>query len=179
MTQINTLKALFSLFSLVSWNTVNLGRLIGLNKCHEVRLVGVGENWCRMLVKCVLAVTGSEAKEACGTEQLCDGLEAGIEGGIHVVLIMLQQHSQEENWWFLLIDAHNTFNEEIYTSMMCAVCHKWSSGARFVFNWYRNWSKLVIRGSNRTYQFLYSKEGWPRYIHCWCWRMDWDPPFEG
>ena len=31
-----------------------------------------------MLAKCVLAVTGEEAKEACGTEQLCGGLEAGI-----------------------------------------------------------------------------------------------------
>ena len=34
--------------------------------------------------KCVLVVTGAEAKEACGTEYLCGGLEAGIEGGIHL-----------------------------------------------------------------------------------------------
>ena len=33
------------------------------------------------MVKCVLVLTGAEAKEACGTEQLCGGLEAGIEGG--------------------------------------------------------------------------------------------------
>ena len=34
-----------------------------------------------MLAKCVLVVIGAEAKEACETEQLFYGLEAGIEGG--------------------------------------------------------------------------------------------------
>ena len=32
-------------------------------------------------MECVLVVTGVEAKEAFGTEQLCGGLKAGIEGG--------------------------------------------------------------------------------------------------
>ena len=39
------------------------GRLIGLDKCHWVRPVGVGETWRRMLDKCVFVVTGEEAKE--------------------------------------------------------------------------------------------------------------------
>ena len=43
--------------------------------------------------KCVLLVTGSEAKEACKTEQLCSGLEAGIEWGIHVMRLLCQQHA--------------------------------------------------------------------------------------
>ena len=42
-----------------------------------------------MLEKCVLAVAGAEAKEACGTDQLYSGLEAGIEGGIHAVRLLL------------------------------------------------------------------------------------------
>ena len=62
-----------------------LGRLIGLDKCPGVMPLGVGEIWRQMLAKCVLVVTGAEAKEAYGTEQLCGGLEAGIEGCVHVV----------------------------------------------------------------------------------------------
>ena len=50
-----------------------------------------------MLAKCVLVVTGAEAKEACRTEQLCGGQEAGIEGGIHMVWLLWQQHDQEED----------------------------------------------------------------------------------
>ena len=34
-----------------------------------------------MLDKCILAVTAAEAKEACGTEQLCSVLKAWIERG--------------------------------------------------------------------------------------------------
>ena len=41
-----------------------------------------------MLEIFVLAVMGAEAKEACGTEQLCGGLEAGNKGVIHTVLLL-------------------------------------------------------------------------------------------
>ena len=40
------------------------------------------------------------------------GLEAGIEGGIHVVWLLWQQHSQEDYWGFLIVDSFNAFNEE-------------------------------------------------------------------
>ena len=55
------------------------GCLIGLNKCSGVWPVGVGETWQRLIAKCVLAMTGEEAKEACGIEKLCGGLEARID----------------------------------------------------------------------------------------------------
>ena len=70
------------------------GRLIGLEKYPGFRPVGVGETWRRMLEKCVLVVTGEEAKEACGTEQLYSGLYAGIEGGIHAVQLLWNKHAQ-------------------------------------------------------------------------------------
>ncbi len=66
----------------------------------------------------------------------------------------------EEEWGFLLIDAHNAFNEQNRTVMLWTVRHEWPSGARFAFNCYKHWSILVIRnndGSGAT--FLYSKEG--------------------
>ena len=43
--------------------------------------------------------------------------------------------------------------------MLCAVHHKWPSGARFAFNCYCPWATLVIRASDGTGQFLYIKEG--------------------
>ena len=60
--------------SWVAYRALMLGRLIGLDKCPGVRPLGVGETWRRILEKCVMVVTGAEAKEACRTEQLCSGL---------------------------------------------------------------------------------------------------------
>ena len=64
-----------------------------------------------------------EAKEVSRTDHLCRGLEAGIEGGIHVIRLIWKQHSQEESWGFLLIDAHNTFNEDNQNTMLWVVQH--------------------------------------------------------
>ena len=72
--------------------------------------VGLGETWRRMLVKCVLVVIRAEAKEACKTEHLFGGLEAGIEEGIHSVRLLWQQHAQLEDLVFLFVDACNSFN---------------------------------------------------------------------
>ena len=60
-------------------------RLMALDKCPGVRPVGIGEIWRRLFARCVLKVAGTEAKEACGSAQLCAGLEAGIEGAVHAV----------------------------------------------------------------------------------------------
>ena len=36
--------------------------------------------------KCVLKMAVQEAKETCRTDQLCIWMEAGIKGGVHVML---------------------------------------------------------------------------------------------
>ena len=59
------------------------GGLIALDKSPGIRPVGIGETWQHLLAKCLLQVTGQEAKEACGTEHLAGTVEAGIEGEIH------------------------------------------------------------------------------------------------
>ena len=71
------------------------GRLIALDKSPGIRPVGIGETWRRLLAKCLLRVSGQEAKAACGTEQLAGGVEAGIEGDIHDARLQWAQHSQE------------------------------------------------------------------------------------
>ena len=81
--------------------------LIVLDKHLGVRPVGLVETRQRMMEKCVLKVTGQEAKEACRTDQLCGGIEAGIKGGIHIMRLLCQYNSQEEDWGFLIIYAKN------------------------------------------------------------------------
>ena len=103
-----------------------------------------------MIVKCMLAVMGAEAKEACRTEQLCEGLEYGTEGGIHAVRLLWQHHNQEEDWGFLLIDARNAFNENNHKDILWAVRSDWPSGARFAFNCYRRWATIVFREGDGT-----------------------------
>ena len=100
------------------------------------------------------------AKSAYGTTQLVEGLEAGIEGGIHAIRVLFEEHRKEEDWDFLLIDARNAFNGENRTAMLWAVQHEWPSGAQFTFNCYRYWATLVFRDiGDGSGQFLHSKEG--------------------
>jgi len=142
-----------------AYRALMAGRLLALDKCPGIRPIVSGEIWRRTLAKIILEVAGGAAKDACGTDQLCAGLEAGIEGGIHAMKLMWDIHHMEEEWGFLLIDARNAFNELNRTAMLWTVRHEWPAGARFAFNCYKHWPTLVIRGSNGTGVFLFSKEG--------------------
>ena len=74
--------------------------------------------------------------------------------------LMWEQHSKEEDWGFLLIDARNLFNEENRTAMLLAVRHEWPGGAQFTFNFYHHWATLVVRNTpDGSGHFLHSKEG--------------------
>ena len=76
------------------------------------------------MVKYLLRVVGPEYKAACGTTQLAGGMETGIEGAIHAMRVLWEEHKHEEDWGFLLIDAHNVFNEENRTAILRAVRHE-------------------------------------------------------
>ena len=54
------------------------GIIIDLYKHTGAILVGVNCTWIFLAAKYVLAMLGLEAKEACGTEQVCEGMEALI-----------------------------------------------------------------------------------------------------
>ena len=71
-------------------------KLIGLEKCPGVRPVGMGDILWILFCKVLLIVAGKEAIQACGTDQLCSGVESGIEGGIHHI---------RSFWGILLIDV--------------------------------------------------------------------------
>ena len=135
-------------------------RLVALDKCPGVRPVGIGEVWRRLMAKCVLSVAGHEAKTVCGSQQLCCGLEAGIEGAVHTLSEKWTECNEEDDWGVLLVDARNAFNEGNRIKMLWTVRHLWPAGARFAFNCYRHWSTLIFRGKDgNSTSILQSKEG--------------------
>ena len=100
--------------------------------------MGIGETLRRLFAKCVMHVTGADAAKACGVDQLCAGLQAGIEGSIHAMRCLWQELGGDEEWGFLLVDARNAFNEGNRTIFLWTVRHRWPCGARFAFNCYRH-----------------------------------------
>ena len=60
---------------------------MALDKCPGVRPLGIGESYQRCIAKGALADSEMYAKAACGSAQLCAGLEAGIEGAIYALRI--------------------------------------------------------------------------------------------
>ena len=138
------------------------GRLVALDKMPGVRPVGIGEVWRRLFAKAVLLVAGPEATEACGADQLCAGLSAGIEGGVHAMRVLWAQHQHEEHWGIFLADARNAFNTGNRFAFLWTVRHLWPSGARFAFNCYRHWSIMVVRTTGNTTMaviIIHSQEG--------------------
>eukprot|EP00978_Attheya_sp_CCMP212_P038067 scaffold185247_cov31-Attheya_sp.AAC.1 len=69
------------------------------------------------------------ANAVCGDNQLCVGLEAGVEGAIHAMRLIYEEHKMEEDWGFLLVDARNAFNKCSHIAMLWTVRHTWPSGA--------------------------------------------------
>jgi hypothetical protein len=60
-------------------------RLVALDKQPGVPPVAIEEIWHQCIVRGDLAGLGAQAKGACGSIQLCAGLEAGIKGVLHAV----------------------------------------------------------------------------------------------
>ena len=141
-----------------AYRAIMANRLIALDKCPGVRPVGIGEIWRRIFAKCVIVIAGGEAKEQCGDEQLCAGLEAGIEGGIHAARQAWTDNEEDEEWGFLLVDARNAFNEGNRSAFLWTIRHLWPSGARFTYNCYKHWTMLVLRGEDGATIVLHSKE---------------------
>jgi hypothetical protein len=79
-----------------AYRALMVGRLVVLDKCPRIWPLDVGKTWRWAIDKTLLLVTGNEAREGCGIDQLCPGLEAGIKGGIHAMMQLWELHRQEE-----------------------------------------------------------------------------------
>ena len=148
---------------LVPWAAIRAlfsNRLLAFAKPDGgVRPIAVGQIWRRLLAKIVIRLTGEEATIACGSSQLCCGLAAGIEGGIHAAQQFWSQHAATPEFGFLQVDATNAFNQIDRTAMLWVTRHEWPRGALFVFNCYKHHALLVIHGSTHELQSLPSQTG--------------------
>ena len=68
-------------------------RLVALDKCLWVRPIGIGETLRRAITRLFMRAVGDQAKTACGSLQLCAGIEDDIEGATNTVA----QTQQERN----------------------------------------------------------------------------------
>ena len=109
------------------------------------------------MVKAICLATRLDAALVCGSDQLCAGLQTGIEGAIHVMNEMFMAHQDDKNGWgVLLVDAANVFNLLNHAAMLLHARVLWPRCTCFLFNTYWGWLVLVLKGSST---FLYSKEG--------------------
>ena len=132
-------------------------RLIALNKCPGVRPIGIGETLRRIIGKTICLATRIDATMVCGSDQLCAGLSSGIEGAIHAMNPLFSAHNNlDSGWGVLMVDVSNAFNSLNRTAMLLHARVLWPRCARYLFNTYRGWSMLIIRG---TSECLFIKEG--------------------
>ena len=91
--------------SIVPWDDIRAlvaSRLIALNKCPVVRPIGIGETLRRIVGKAVCLATRIDAALVCGSDQLCVGLKAGIEGAIHAMNDLFSTHQDQSSGWGVL-----------------------------------------------------------------------------
>ena len=83
-------------------------RLVPLAKGeNDVRPIGIGESLRRLVGKAVVKAIRSDIQTACGSLQVCAGIEAGCEAAIHAIREAFESDDAEGA---LLIDATNAFN---------------------------------------------------------------------
>ena len=56
------------------------------------------------------SLTGAEASRSFGADQLCGGLEAGVEVGIYFMHSPSEAHSSEKDWGVLLEGTYSVLN---------------------------------------------------------------------
>ena len=83
-------------------------------------------------------VTCSDLEEVCGIDRLCSGLRSGLEGAIHAVRELFDEHCNS-GWGLLLVDATNAFNSVNRVAALWNARVLWLCCSRFLFNTYRGY----------------------------------------
>ena len=125
-------------------------RLIALDKCPGVHPIGIGE-----ALRHVALATRADLEEVCGTDQLCSGLRAAMEGAIHAVEELFDLNC-DAGWALLFVNANNAFNSLNRVAALWNSRVLWPQCLRFLFNFYHGYAALFLQGSS---DHLLSKEG--------------------
>ena len=72
-------------------------RLVDHNEFPGVRPICIGETYRRLWAKLIIKETLQEAKQACGTLELCGGIECGIEAAFHALYTKQSTSHQNQN----------------------------------------------------------------------------------
>ena len=108
--------------------------------------------------KTVALVTRSDLEEVCGVDQLCSGLRSGLEGDIHAVHELFNEHCNL-GWGLLLVDATDAFNSVNRVAALWNTRVLWPRCSRFLFNTYCGYASLLVQDGNVMNTRLLGKEG--------------------
>ena len=100
--------------------------------------------------------TRSDIEVVCGSDQLCVGLKAEIEDGVHAMSDLYDTIDSIGGWGVLLVDTSNAFNSFNRIAMLLHAHVLWPRCFCFFCNTYHGWSVPVLRDYS---DFLYNKEG--------------------
>ena len=100
-------------------------------------------------------VTRSDLEEVCGVDQLCSGLRSGLDGAIHAVCELFNEHCRG----LLFVDATNVFNSVNRVAAFWNARVLWPQCSRFPFNTYHKYASLLVQDGNAVNNCLLSKEG--------------------
>jgi len=99
-----------------------VNHLIALDKCPDVRPIGIGETLRYVIGKAVCYATRVDIELACGSDQLCGSVRSGIKGAIHAMTSLFLQHGSASGWGVLLVDASNAFNSLNHVAFLWNMC---------------------------------------------------------
>ena len=140
-----------SLVDPIGLSTFLTCRLIALDKCPDVRPIGICECARRITSKAILSITRGDVQDAAGSLQLCAGQIAGIKGAIHFISATFQSGEIEA---LLLVEASNTFNSLNRKAVLHNIRYTCPIMATVLINTYRKATELFVEDLT-----LYSEEG--------------------
>ena len=126
-------------------------RLIALDKMPGIRPIGIGEVVRRAISKAIVTTIQDDIKQVAGCTQLCAGIEAGSEVGVHSLRKIFNDTNCEA---ILLADASNAFNCLNRQTALLNIQALCPALAIPLINTYRQDPSLFIEG-----ECLFSSEG--------------------